>query len=89
MTDHGGGWRSDEHEVLTFQVGGLTLAVFPRPPPPLVLPCACGRARVRDAHAHPITAARTHSTSGRCEANCRQLSPSSADAYTSPLRLPK
>lgn len=38
---------------------------------------------------HPTTAARTHSTSGRCEANCRQLSPSSAEAYTSPLRLPK
>ncbi|MFF7523294.1 hypothetical protein [Streptomyces pseudovenezuelae] len=35
------------------------------------------------------TAARTHSTSGRCEASCRQLSPSSAEANTSPLRLPK
>ncbi|GGW43278.1 hypothetical protein GCM10010503_19840 [Streptomyces lucensis JCM 4490] len=35
------------------------------------------------------TAARTHSTSGRCAASCRQLSPSSAEANTSPLRLPK
>jgi hypothetical protein len=36
-----------------------------------------------------ITAARTHSTSGRWPANCCQLSPSSALAKTSPLRLPK
>ncbi|GGX77442.1 hypothetical protein GCM10010358_34730 [Streptomyces minutiscleroticus] len=39
--------------------------------------------------AHATTAARTHRTSGRWEASGRQLSPSSADAYTSPLRLPK
>ncbi len=38
---------------------------------------------------HPITAARTHRTSGRCAAGCCRLSPSSAGAYTSPLRSPK
>lgn len=38
---------------------------------------------------HPTTPARTHSTSGRWAASCRQLSPSSALAYSSPLRLPK
>lgn len=37
----------------------------------------------------PIATARTHSTSGRCEASRDQLSPSSALPYTSPLRLPK
>ncbi|CAM5426617.1 hypothetical protein SCALM49S_02089 [Streptomyces californicus] len=37
----------------------------------------------------PSATARTHRTSGRCEASCRQLSPSSALAYNSPLRLPK
>lgn len=38
---------------------------------------------------HFMTAALTHSTSGRCDASSSQLSPSSALAYTSPLRLPK
>lgn len=45
---------------------------------------------VRTARDQPsITDARTHRTSGRCEASCCQLSPSSALAYSSPLRLPK
>jgi hypothetical protein len=47
-----------------------------------VLRCTVGCTQV-------INAARTHSTSGRCEAICCQLSPSSALVYTSPLRLPK
>ncbi len=53
------------------------------------VPLATGSRATPPRPAQPTTAARTHSTSGRCDANCRQLSPSSADAYTSPLRLPK
>lgn len=39
--------------------------------------------------AHGSTTARTHSTSGSCPTIRAKVSPSSAEAYTSPLRVPK
>src|SRR5665647_3086885 len=47
--------------------------------------------RQDDPHtvAHVRTAARTHRTSGSCSAIRAKLSPSSTEAYTSPLRVPK
>src|SRR5665647_582108 len=47
--------------------------------------------RQDDPHtvAHVRTATRTHRTSGSCSAMRAKLSPSSTDAYTSPLRVPK